>query len=81
VRGVFSGALKKKIGLAIVATKEERGRIYRIAEVAQRRVRPDRGGVLLMRGSVNRHSPQRADPEKARPRPLRPGNPPGDPGQ
>ena len=32
VRGVFSGALKKKLGLAIVATKEERGRIYRVAE-------------------------------------------------
>ena len=32
VRGVFSGALKKKLGLAIVAGKEERGRVYRIAE-------------------------------------------------
>jgi len=32
VRGVFSGALKKKLRLAIVATKEERGRVYRIAE-------------------------------------------------
>jgi hypothetical protein len=32
VRGVFSGALKKKLGLAIVATKEKRGRVYRIAE-------------------------------------------------
>jgi len=32
VRGVFSGALKKKLGLAIVAAKEERGRVYRIAE-------------------------------------------------
>ena len=31
VRGVFSGALKKKLGLAIVATQEERGRVYRIA--------------------------------------------------
>jgi Protein of unknown function (DUF3489) len=31
VRGVFSGALKKKLRLAIVATKEERGRVYRIA--------------------------------------------------
>src|ERR1700682_4232523 len=30
VRGVFSGALKK-LGLAIVAGKEERGRVYRIA--------------------------------------------------
>ena len=32
VRGMFSGALKKKLGLAIVPTKEERGRVYRIAE-------------------------------------------------
>jgi hypothetical protein len=32
VRGVFSGALKKKLGLAVVACKEERGRVYRIAE-------------------------------------------------
>ena len=32
VRGVFSGALKKKLGLAVVASKEERGRVYRIAE-------------------------------------------------
>jgi hypothetical protein len=31
VRGVFSGALKKKLGLAVVPTKEERGRVYRIA--------------------------------------------------
>src|SRR6201987_3842420 len=32
VRGVFSGALKKKLGLAGVAAKEERGRVYRIVE-------------------------------------------------
>jgi hypothetical protein len=31
VRGMFSGALKKKLGLAVVLTKEERGRVYRIA--------------------------------------------------
>jgi hypothetical protein len=30
VRGVFSGALKKKLGLDVVAAKEERGRVYRI---------------------------------------------------
>ena len=30
VRGVFSGALKKKLGLAIASAKEERGRVYRI---------------------------------------------------
>src|SRR5262244_3605434 len=32
VRGVFSGTLKKKQGLTIVSAKEERGRVYRIAE-------------------------------------------------
>ena len=32
VRGVFSGALKKKLGLAIAGIKEERGRVYRIVE-------------------------------------------------
>jgi hypothetical protein len=31
VRGVFSGALKKKLGLPVVATKEERGRVYRLS--------------------------------------------------
>ncbi len=31
VRGLFSGALKKKLGLGIVAGKEDRGRVYRIA--------------------------------------------------
>ena len=31
VRGVFSGALKRKLGLAVVTAKEERGRVYRIA--------------------------------------------------
>src|SRR5262249_30079849 len=31
VRGVFSGTLKKKLGLTLVAAKEERGRVYRIA--------------------------------------------------
>ena len=30
VRGVFSGALKKKLGLTIASAKEERGRVYRI---------------------------------------------------
>jgi hypothetical protein len=32
VRGVFSGALKKKLGLAVIAAKEERGRVYRIGQ-------------------------------------------------
>jgi hypothetical protein len=32
VRGVFSGTLKKKLGLAIASAKEERGRVYRISE-------------------------------------------------
>ena len=30
VRGMFSGALKKKLGLAVIPTKEERGRVYRV---------------------------------------------------
>ena len=34
VRGVFSGTLKKKLGLVLVSAKEERGRVYRIAEPA-----------------------------------------------
>jgi hypothetical protein len=32
VRGLFSGTLKKKLGLALGSVREERGRIYRIAE-------------------------------------------------
>ena len=34
VRGVFSGTLKKQLGLILASTKEERGRVYRIAEPA-----------------------------------------------
>src|SRR6516225_1218438 len=34
VRGLFSGTLKKKLGLAVASAKEERGRVYRIAEPA-----------------------------------------------
>ncbi|HWX27807.1 MAG TPA: DUF3489 domain-containing protein [Steroidobacteraceae bacterium] len=30
VRGVFSGTLKKKLGLTIASAKEDRGRVYRI---------------------------------------------------
>jgi len=30
VRGVFSGTLKKKLGLTLALAKEERGRVYRI---------------------------------------------------
>jgi Protein of unknown function (DUF3489) len=30
VRGVFSGTLKKKLGLTIASANEERGRVYRI---------------------------------------------------
>jgi hypothetical protein len=32
VRGLFSGTLKKKLGLTLASAKEERGRVYRIAE-------------------------------------------------
>jgi len=31
VRGVFSGTLKKKLGLTLAPAKEERGQVYRIA--------------------------------------------------
>ena len=34
VRGVFSGTLKKKLGLALASAKEERSRVYRIVEPA-----------------------------------------------
>jgi hypothetical protein len=34
VRGLFSGTLKKKLGFALACAKEERGRVYRIAEPA-----------------------------------------------
>jgi hypothetical protein len=34
VRGLFSGTLKKKLGLALASAMEERGRVYRIAEPA-----------------------------------------------
>jgi hypothetical protein len=35
VRGVFSGTLKKKLGLTLASAKEKRGRVYRIAESAR----------------------------------------------
>src|SRR5205814_3481620 len=35
VRGVFSGTLKKKLGLTVASAKEERRRGYRIAEPAR----------------------------------------------
>ena len=34
VRGVFSGTLKKKLGLTLASAKEERGRVYRIGTAA-----------------------------------------------
>jgi hypothetical protein len=37
VRGVMSGALKKRLGLTIASTKEKRGRVYRIAGSGKRR--------------------------------------------
>jgi hypothetical protein len=36
VRGMMSGALKKKLGLDVVPTKEVRGRVYRIAGAKKR---------------------------------------------
>jgi uncharacterized protein DUF3489 len=35
VRGLFSGTLKKKLGLTLASAQEERGRVYRIAAPAQ----------------------------------------------
>jgi hypothetical protein len=35
VRGLFSGTLKKKLGLTLASAQEERGRVYRIAPPAQ----------------------------------------------
>ncbi len=32
VRGMFAGALKKQQGLMVISTKEDRGRVYRIAD-------------------------------------------------
>src|SRR5437763_1551305 len=34
VRGLFSGPLKKKLGVALASANEERGRVHRIAEPA-----------------------------------------------
>src|SRR6516225_947341 len=34
VRGLFSGTLKKKLGLALASADEERGRVYRIVDPA-----------------------------------------------
>jgi hypothetical protein len=35
VRGLFSGTLKKKLGITLASAKEERGRVYRIAAPEQ----------------------------------------------
>ena len=35
VRGLFSGTLKKKLGLTLASAQEERGRVYRIAAPEQ----------------------------------------------
>ena len=35
VRGIFSGTLKKKLGLTLASAQEERGRVYRIAAPEQ----------------------------------------------
>ena len=35
VRGLFSGALKEKLGLTLASAKEERGRVYRITAPEQ----------------------------------------------
>lgn len=35
VRGLFSGTLKKKLGLALSSAQEERGRVYRILDAGR----------------------------------------------
>ena len=35
VRGLFSGTLKKKLGLTVASAQEERGRVYRITAAEQ----------------------------------------------
>ena len=35
VRGLFSGTLKKKLGLTVASAQEERGRVYRLATPEQ----------------------------------------------
>jgi hypothetical protein len=35
VRGLFSGTLKKKLGLTLGSAQEERGRVYRIVPPEQ----------------------------------------------
>jgi Protein of unknown function (DUF3489) len=37
LRGVISGALKKKLGLKVASTKEDRGRVYRIIATSNKR--------------------------------------------
>jgi hypothetical protein len=37
VRGMIAGALKKKLGLRVVAEKAERGRVYRISDSTAKR--------------------------------------------
>jgi hypothetical protein len=37
LRGVISGALKKKLGLKVASTKEDRGRVYRIIATSSKR--------------------------------------------
>src|SRR5438045_1376851 len=55
VRGLFSGTLKKKLGLTLVSAQEERGRVYRIA--APEQACAARFGMLLFAGRRSRASP------------------------
>jgi hypothetical protein len=36
VRGLFSGTLKKKLGLTVASAQEERGRVYRVVAAPER---------------------------------------------
>ena len=69
VRGVFSGTLKKKLGLTIASAKEERGRVYRINGPAMKpsfheaSARRNSGGPSPVpgRGGDREYQPRSAD--------------------
>lgn len=49
VRGLFSGTLKKKLGLMLISNEEDRGRVYRIldpGETGAARVSDDPGAAV-----------------------------------
>ena len=73
VRGVFSGTLKKKLGLIVASAKEERGRVYRIAEPANYETTHRRriGSPALWRAVLGSRCKRRPKRPSARPGPRR----------